>query len=77
MDEHGNILEVEEEVTLDSLPAAVKEGLGKAAGTGVIGKVESLTKNGKLVAFEAVVKNGTKRQEIQVGPDGKKLAHPE
>ena len=77
MDEHGNILEVEEEVALDSLPAAVKEGLGKTAGTGVIGKVESLTKNGKLVAFEAVVKNGTKRQEIQVGPDGKKLAHPE
>ena len=77
MDEHGNILEVEEEVALDSLPAAVKEGLGKAAGTGAIGKVESLTKNGKLFAFEAVVKNGPKRQEIQVGPDGKKLAHPE
>jgi len=76
MDEHGNIIEVEEEVALDSLPAAVKEGLRKAAGTGVIGKVESLTKNGKLVAYEAAVKKETKRHEIQVGPDGKKLAHP-
>jgi hypothetical protein len=77
MDEQGNIVEVEEEVSLDSLPPAVKDGLTKAAGDGTIGKVESITKNGKLVAYEAVVKTGTKRSEIQVGPDGKELAHPE
>ena len=77
MDERGNIIEVEEEVALRSLPPAVKEGLTKAAGTGTIAKVESLAKNGKLVAYEAVVQNGKKRSEIQVGPDGKKLAHPE
>jgi hypothetical protein len=77
MDEKGNIVEIEEEVSLDTLPAAVKEGLEKAAGSGKIGKVESLTKNGKLVAYEAVVKTGTKKSEVQVGPDGKKLAKPE
>lgn len=77
MDEQGNIVEVEDEVSMDSLPAAVKEGLTKAAGTGTITKVESLTKGGKLVAYEAGVKTGTKRSEVQVGPDGKKLAHPE
>lgn len=77
MDEQGNIMEIEEEVTMDSLPAEVKEGLTKAAGTGTISKVESLTKKGTLVAYEAVVKTGAKRHEIQVGPDGKKLAHPE
>jgi hypothetical protein len=77
MDERGQVLEVEEEVTLASLPPAVKEGLTKAAGTGTIGKVESLTKKGKLVAYEAVVQSGKKHHEIQVGPDGKKLAHPE
>jgi hypothetical protein len=77
MDEKGNIVEVEDEVALDSLPAAVKEGLQKAAGAGKISKVESLTKNGKLVAYEAVVKTGEKRSEVQVAPDGKKLAHPE
>jgi hypothetical protein len=55
----------------------VKDGLIKAAGSGTVGKIESITKNGKLVAYEAVVKTGTKRSEIQVGPDGKKLAHPE
>jgi uncharacterized membrane protein YkoI len=77
MDKNGNIVEVEEEVSMDSLPDAVKEGLKKAAGARSIAKIESLTKNGKLVAYEAVVKTGTKRSEIQVGPDGQKLAHPE
>jgi hypothetical protein len=77
MDEKGNIVEVEEEVSIESLPSSVKDGLIKAAGSGTVGKIESITKNGKLVAYEAVVKTGTKRSEIQVGPDGKKLAHPE
>jgi hypothetical protein len=77
MDESGKVVEVEEEVSTDSLPAAVKDGITKGAGTGTVGRVESITKNGKLVAYEAVVKTGTKHSEIQVGPDGKKLAHPE
>ncbi len=77
MDKNGNILEVEAEVAMDSLPTAVQEGLRKAAGAGTIGKIESLTKNDKLVAYEAHVKTGTKRSEIQVGPNGEKLAHPE
>jgi uncharacterized membrane protein YkoI len=77
MDEKRNVVEVEEEVALNSLPAAVKEGLEKAAGSGKISKVETLTKNGKLVAYEAAVKTGTKKSEVQVGPDGKKLAKPE
>jgi hypothetical protein len=75
MDARGNVVEVEEEVALDSLPAAVREGLTKAAGRGTISRVESLTKRGKLVAYEAVVKTGAKRREIQVGPNGEKLTH--
>jgi hypothetical protein len=77
MDKNGNIVEIEAEVSMDSLPADVQAGLRKAAGAGTIGKVESLTKGGKLVAYEAHVKTGTKRSEIQVGPNGEKLAHPE
>jgi hypothetical protein len=75
MDENGKVVEVEEEVALDSLPAAVKEGLERAAGSAKISKVESLTKGGKLVAYEAVVKTAGKRSEIQVGPEGQKLDH--
>ena len=73
----GSVLEIEVEVALDSLPAAVKAGLLQLAGSGKITKVESLTKRGVLVAYEAQVRTGTKRSEVQVGPDGKPLAHPE
>ena len=74
IDESGKVVEVEEELAIDTLPAAVKEGLQKAVGAGQIVKVESLTKSGKLVAYEATVKTGSKRFEVQVDPDGKKLS---
>jgi uncharacterized membrane protein YkoI len=73
----GSIVEVEEEVALDKLPDAVQQGLKKKAGAGKITKVESLTKHNTLVAYEAHVLTGKKRSEVQVGPDGKELAHPE
>jgi hypothetical protein len=77
MDPQGRIVEVEEEVAIDSLPSAVKEGLTRMAGSGRLSKVESITKGGKLVAYEAVLVAGKRRSEIQVGPDGKRLTHPE
>ena len=63
MDAQGNVVEVEEEIDMASLPPAVKDGLTKAAGKGTISKVETLTKKGKLVAYEAVVKAGSKQSE--------------
>jgi hypothetical protein len=77
MDAQGNVVEVEEEVSLDSLPAAVRRGLQQRAGQGTIRKVESLAKHGALVAYEAQVLTAGKRSEIQVGPDGKPLDHKE
>ena len=77
MDPTGAVVEVEEEVGLDSLPAAVKEGLQAKAGKGKLVKVESLTKHDKLVAYEAQVRTGAKKSEVQVGPDGKPLDHEE
>jgi len=73
----GSVLEIEEEVALDSLPATVKAGLLQLAGSGTIINVESLTKRGALVAYEAHVRTGAKRSEVQVDPGGKPLAHPE
>lgn len=77
MDQGGNIVEVEEEVALDSLPSTVQDALRKGAGSGTIQVVESLTKNDHLVAYEGHVKRGLKRFEIQVGPNGEKLKRPE
>ena len=73
----GTVVEVEEQVTLDSLSPEVKAGLQAKAGKGKILKVESLTKKGKLVAYEAQVETNGKKSEVQVGPDGKPLAHEE
>ena len=73
----GSIAEVEQQVTLDSLSAAVKAGLQAKAGKGKILKVESITKKDKIVAYEAVVETDGKKSEVQVGPDGKSLDHEE
>jgi hypothetical protein len=73
----GTVVEVEEQVVLDSLSADVKAGLQAKVGKGKILKVESLTKKGKLVAYEAQVDTNGKKSEVQVGPDGKPLDHEE
>jgi hypothetical protein len=73
----GTVVEVEEQVAFDSLSADVKAGLQAKAGEGKILKVESLTKKGKLVAYEAQVDTNGKKSEVQVGPDGKPLDHEE
>jgi hypothetical protein len=77
MDATGSIVEVEEEIAIDTLPTSVRVGLKTAAGKGTIAKVESLTKHGQLVAYEAHVTTDGKKSEIQVGPDGKPLGHTE
>jgi hypothetical protein len=74
-DKNGNIVEVEEQVAIDQLPGDVKAGLQSKAGKGELVKVESLTKHGKLVAYEAQVKTSGKTSEVQVGLDGKPLTH--
>src|SRR5262245_19426012 len=60
MDPRGNIVEVEEQVTMDSLPASVQDALKRLAGSGTVTVIESLTKTGRLVAYEAHVKHGRK-----------------
>jgi hypothetical protein len=71
------IVEIEEQVALDSLSPEVKAGLQAKAGKGKILKVESLTKKDKLVAYEAQVDTDGKKSEVQVGPNGKPLDHEE
>ena len=77
MDASGDVVEVEEQVALDSLPAAVRQGLQAKAGKGKLVKVESLTKHDKIVAYEAKILTDGKKSEVQVGPDGKPLDHEE
>ena len=73
IDSNGAVVEVEEQVALASLPAAVRDGLKAGAGSGKIGVVESVTKGGQIVAYEAHVTTNGKKSEVKVGPDGKPL----
>jgi hypothetical protein len=77
MDANGVVVEVEEQVALDSLPTAVRDGLQAKAVKGKLIKVESITKHDKLVAYEAKVVTDGRKSEVQVGPDGKPLDHEE
>ena len=71
----GRLMEVEEQVEMSSLPASVQSALKARAGEGSITSVESLTKSGKIVAYEAKVKKNGHSAEVQVGPDGERLKH--
>jgi uncharacterized membrane protein YkoI len=73
----GTVAEVEEEVPFNALPSNVQAGLKKKAAGAPIDRVESLTKNGKLVAYEGHIKRNGKSAEIQVGPQGENLSHEE
>ena len=77
VDANGSVVEVEEQVSTESRPAAARQGLQDKAGKGKLVKVETLTKKDKLVAYEAKVLTNGKTSEVQVGPDGKALDHEE
>ncbi len=73
----GRVLEVEEQVNLNTVDPQVRSGLKNKAGNGQITKVESITKHGTIVAYEAQVRTAGRHSEIQVGPDGQPLDHEE
>ena len=73
----GTLNEVEEEIEMRTLPAPVRDSiLAKAKGATVV-KVESLTKKGTLVAYEASTLRNGRKGEVQVGPAGGTLPHQE
>jgi uncharacterized membrane protein YkoI len=74
IDPTGAVVETEEEVALDSVPAVVKAEFEKHAGNGKIQVVESITKDGAVVAYEAHIKIGERFLEVKVGPDGQLIA---
>jgi hypothetical protein len=66
----GDVVEVEQEVDPTTLPAPVTAAFAKAASGGKLGKVESLTRQGKLISYESTVEKGGKHREVAFTPDG-------
>jgi len=72
MDASGAVLEVEEEVALESIPAAAQAAIKKAAGSGQITKVEKVS-GAKQTAYEAGMRRNGRRSEVRVSEDGRLL----
>jgi len=77
IDASGAVVEVEEEVALDSLSADVKAGTSGQGRQRQNSKVESLTKKGNWWRTKQKWTATGKSPKIQVGPDGKPLGHEE
>jgi uncharacterized membrane protein YkoI len=69
VDAAGTILEVEEGVTLNEIPAPAKAAIEKAAIGGEILKVEAIIKNG-VTNYEAAIAKKGKNSEITVTAAG-------
>jgi uncharacterized membrane protein YkoI len=69
IDSNGGVVEVEETVSLDSLPEAARKALRAHAGTGKILRVEFVTRGSK-VSYEAVIRKNGKNTEVSVSADG-------
>ena len=69
LDTTGNLVEVEDEMAADAVPAAVKAALETH---GKIVKVESVTK-GNVVTYEGTVEKNGKKSEVAVDGNGKKV----
>lgn len=63
LDSSGALLETEEQVALESIPAASRKVLEAKARGAKIEKVEALTKGGK-VSYEAAINRNGKKSEI-------------
>lgn len=72
VDAAGALLEVEEEVSLDSIPAGAKAAIEKKSAGGKITKVETLAK-GKTVTYEASVAIKGRTSTISVAADGSEV----
>ena len=66
----GDVVEVEQQVDAATLPPSVAAAFAKAATGGKLGKVESLTRQGKLISYESTVEKGGKHREVAFRPDG-------
>jgi hypothetical protein len=66
----GDVVEIEQQVDPAALPPPVAAAFAKASSGGKLGKVESLTRQGKLIAYESTVVKGGRHSEVAFSPDG-------
>jgi hypothetical protein len=70
VDTKGALLEVEEESSIDSIPAAAKAAILKKVADGKLGMVETMTKGSATMYEAAYTTKAGKKLEVLVKPDG-------
>jgi len=71
VDAKGNLLLVEEATTIDAIPAAAKAGILKKVADGKLSTVETFTKTGQPMMYEAgYTDKAGKKHEVLVKADG-------
>jgi uncharacterized membrane protein YkoI len=68
-DANGQVVSVEEETTLASIPAPARAAIQKAAGKGKVLAIETVTEGGN-VSYEAQLRTGGKKSEVKVDATG-------
>jgi uncharacterized membrane protein YkoI len=68
-DKTGALIEVEEETTIDSIPAPARSAIQQKAGDGKVLKVERVT-SGSSISYEAEIEKNGKKSEFAVKADG-------
>ena len=71
VDTKGNLVVVEEETSIDSIPDSAKAAIMKKVGAGTLGMVETFTKLGSEIMYEAAWKDKAgKKHEVLVKANG-------
>jgi uncharacterized protein YpmB len=70
VDAKGTLLVVEQETSLDSIPAAAKAAIEKKAATGKLGMIEIMTRGGATFYEAAYTSKDGKKHETLVTPEG-------
>jgi len=71
VDLKGNLLVIEEATTIDAIPAAAKASILKKVADGKLGTVETFTKTGQPMMYEAAYEDKQgKKHEVLVSSDG-------
>jgi Na+-transporting NADH:ubiquinone oxidoreductase subunit NqrC len=70
VDTKGGLVVVEEETSIDSIPAAAKAAILKTVADGKLGMIETMTKGSATMYEAAYTTKSGKKHEVLVRPDG-------
>ncbi|SPF53352.1 conserved exported hypothetical protein [Candidatus Sulfopaludibacter sp. SbA4] len=70
VDTKGNLVLVEDETTIDAIPAAARAAIEKKVGGGKLGMVEVMTKGAQIFYEAGYTSKDGKKHEVLVKPDG-------